>query len=119
MQPVNQFMLAVAVLWVLFTCYGVMMLLPPMDRRLRAWDMKLKGSKVPLPSPNRPQRVVFLLLASLMTTVAFAAAFDRDLKETIGISSGTACWLMTLLPALYFGLGLLNKLQKNREQPKA
>jgi hypothetical protein len=119
MQPVNKFMLAVAILWILFTSYGVLLLLPFMDRRLREWDMKLKRSKVPLASPNRPQRMVFLLLTCLMTAVSLTSALHRNLNETIGINSGTACLLMMLLPALYFALGRLKKPHTNGGQPKA
>jgi hypothetical protein len=111
-------MLAVAVLWALFTGYGVLLLLPFMDRRLREYEMKIKRRKIPLPSPNYPQRIVFLLLTSLMLAVALTAAFHRDLPKTIGISSGTACTLMILLPALYFTLGRLKKSNKNGKLPK-
>lgn len=111
-------MLAVAVLWALFTGYGILLLLPFMDRRLREWDMKIKRHKIPLPSPNYPQRIVFLLLTSLMLAVSLTAAFNGNLHKTIGISSATACMLMIILPTLYFTLGRLKRLGKNGEQPK-
>jgi len=109
MQQMDKFMLAVAVIWVLFTCYGVMMLLPFMNRRMRAWDTKLKRGKGTLAVPNHPQQVVFLLLTCLMTAVSLASAFHRNLSEMIGINSWTPCLLMMLLPVLYFALGLLKK----------
>lgn len=110
-------MLAVAIIWALYTCYGVLMLFPFMDRRLRTWDMKLKGSKGQPSAPNRLQRVVFLLLTCLMLAVSLASAFHRNLGETIGIKSGTACLLMMLLPALYFALGRQKKTHKESAQP--
>ena len=112
-------MLAIAVIWALFVCYGIVALLPFMNRRLREWDMKIKRSKVPLSFPNYPQRVVFILLTSLMLAVSLTSAFGRDLKEVVGISPGTAICLMLVLPALYFALGCLKKIQKNCEQPKS
>lgn len=118
MESVNKLMLAVAVIWALFTGYGVLLLLPFMDRRLREWDMKFKRSKVPFSFPNYPQRVVFFLLTSLMLAVSLTAAFNGNLHNTIGISSATACMLMIILPTLYFTLGRLKKPSKNDEQPK-
>lgn len=112
-------MLAVGVVWVLFTVYGVLMLLPFMDQRMRNWDMKLKRSKVPLTVPNRPQRVVFLVLTCLMTAVSFTSAWNRDLCEMIGINSATPVMLMIVLPVLYFALGWRKKRVSNGEPPQA
>ena len=112
-------MLATGIVWSLFTLFGIGMLLPRVDRRLWEWQIKRKGNHANLVAPSRPQRVVFILLASLMTAVAFAAAFHRDLRATIGISSGMACSLMMILPGIYFVLGLLNKRHKNRQGPDA
>lgn len=109
MQPVDKFMLAVGVLWSLFTLYGICLLLPFMERRLREWEIKRKPIRGTLAAPTRPQRIVFLLLTLLMTAVAMADAFHRNLRATIGISSGMAVSLMIILPALYFALGLLKR----------
>ena len=111
-------MLAVAVLWALFTGYGILMLLPFMDRRLRDYESKIKRHKIPLTTPNYPQRIVFLLLTSLMLAVSLTAAFNGNLHKTIGISSATACMLMIILPTIYFTLGRLKKPTKNGEPPK-
>jgi hypothetical protein len=51
--------------------------------------------------------------------VAFTSAFHHDLRATIGISPGTACCLMIILPALYFALGWLKKPRKGGQQPGA
>lgn len=99
-------MLAVGILWSLFTVYAVMLILPFMDRRLREWDMRLKQSRVPLKAPNRPQRIVFILLTSLMTAVSFAAAAHRNLSEMLGVSSWTPVFLMIFSPLAYFALGV-------------
>ena len=112
-------MFATAILWSLFTLYGIMLLLPFMDRRLREGEIKLKRSQMRLATPNRPQRVVFLLLTCVMTSVGWTSALGRDLRETVGISSGAACSLMIILPALYFALGLLKQPHQDGPQPDA
>ena len=117
MQPVDKFMFGVGILWSLFTLYGLGMFFPPMNRRLWEWQIKRKGGK--LVAPSRLQWVVFILLTCLMTTVAFASAYHRELDTVIGISSGTACALMMILPGLYFALGWLNKRPKKRPGPEA
>jgi hypothetical protein len=109
MDSMEKIMLLTGVVWTLFTVYAILLLLPFMARQLRVWEMKLKGSKARLPFPNLPQRMIFLLLAVLMTAVAWSAALQRDLRETIGISPGMATSLMILLPVLYFALGWLKK----------
>lgn len=109
MQPVDKFMLVVAIGWALFAAYGVLMLLPFMDRRMRESEMKLKHIKVLSATPNYPQRIVFILLSCLMLAVTLAAAFHHNLSELLGINSWTPVLLMMLLPALYFALGLLKK----------
>jgi hypothetical protein len=117
MQTVDKFMFGVGILWSLFTLYAICLLSPRMDRWLREWEIKFgKGRTI---MPNRLQRVVFILLTSLMTTVAFASAYHRKLDTVIGISSGTACCLMMILPGLYFALGRLNKRLKKRPGPEA
>jgi len=86
--------------------YAIGLLLPPLTRRLREWEvLRHPASR----TPNYPQRVLFLLLTCLMTAVAMSAAFHRDLRATIGISSEMACSLMMILPALYFVLGARKK----------
>jgi len=112
-------MFAVGIGWSLFTLFGIGLLLPRVDRRLWAWQVKRKGPNANLVEPSRPQRVVFILLASLMTAVAFAAAFHRDLAAVTSISSSAACSLMMLLPALYFALGMFNRRSKKRPPPEA
>ena len=112
-------MLAVGIAWSLFTLFGVIMLIPPMNRRLRECEARRRPIKGTLAAPTRPQRVMFLLLTLLMTAVALTSAFHRDLRATIGISSGIACSLMMILPALYFALGVLKKHHKNGQQPHA
>jgi len=119
MQPVDKFMLAVGLLWCLFMLYGIILLLPSAGRRLWEWDARRRRNYGAINVPTYPQRVVFLLLASLMATVAFAAAFHCNLVDLTGFSSGTAVVLMTLLPMLYFTLGWLNKTRKNRRGPDA
>jgi hypothetical protein len=116
MQPVDKFMFAVGILWCLFTLYGIAMLVPSLTRQLRAWELQRKPASR---TPTYPQRIVFLLLTLLMMAVAMAAAFHRDLRATIGISSGMACSLMMILPALYFVLGLLNTRHKKEQGPEA
>jgi drug/metabolite transporter (DMT)-like permease len=102
MQPVNKYMLAVSVLWSGFALFAVALFLPPLTRRVRAWELRHKpASRL----PNFPQRSVFLLLTLLMMTVSFATAFHRDLRSTIGINSSEAWKLMMILTALYFALG--------------
>jgi hypothetical protein len=117
MQPVDKFMFGVGILWSLFTLYAIFLLFPRMDRMLREWEIKFGKGRTSIPS--RLQRVVFILLTSLMTTVAFASAYHRKLDTVIGISSGTACCLMMILPGLYFALGRLNKRLKKRSGPEA
>ena len=112
-------MFGVGILWSLFTLFGIGLLLPRVDRRLWAWQVKRKGPNANLVELTRPQRVVFILLASLMTTVAFASAYHPKLDTVIGISSGMACCLMMILPGLYFALGWLNKRLKKRPGPEA
>src|SRR5208282_4487489 len=102
MQPVDKYKLALGILWSLFTLYGIGMLFSRMGRRLWAWQIKRKGGHGKLVAPSCLQWVVFILLTSLMTTVAFAIAFHRGLATIIGINSGTACCLMIILPGLYF-----------------
>jgi hypothetical protein len=119
MQPVNIFMLAIGILWCLFTLFGIGMLFPGPGRRLWEWQIKRKGGHVKLVAPSRLQLVVFILLSSLMVAVAMSAAFHRDLLATIGINSGTASHLMIILPALYFTLGWLKKPRKGGQQPDA
>lgn len=111
MQPVDRFKLALGVFWSLFTLYGISLLFTPLDRRLRAWETRFKpgGINRGFVTPSRLQRVVFILLTSLMTAVALAGAFHRDLVAVTGLSPGAACSLMMILPALYFALGLLPK----------
>jgi hypothetical protein len=117
MQPVDKFMFVVGIGWSLFTLYAICLLSPRMDRRLRVWEIKFGKGRTMM--PNRLQRVVFILLTSLMTIVAFAGAYHRKLDTVIGISSGTACALMMILPGLYFALGRLNKRLKKRPGPEA
>jgi hypothetical protein len=117
MQQVDKFMFGVGILWSLFTLYAIGMLFPRVDRYLREWEIKFGKGRTMM--PNRLQRVVFILLTCLMTTVAFSSAYHRQLDTVIGISSGTACWLMITLPGLYFALGWLNKRPKNRQGPEA
>jgi len=119
MQPFDKFKLAIAILWSLFTLYAVMLLLPPMHRRLRESEIKRKRGKGKPAAPNRPQRVVFLLLTCLMTAVAFANVFHRDLGELTGVGATKIVFLMVFLPALYFLFGMLMKPQQNRQQPDA
>ena len=117
MQPVDKFMFGVGIVWCLFTLYAIGMLHPRVDRWMREWEIKIGKGRTAMPS--RLQWVVFILLTCLMTTVSFASAFHRKLDTVIGISSGTACALMMILPALYFALGLLNKRLKKRPGPEA
>ena len=117
MQPVDKFMFGVGILWSLFTLYGVCLLFPRVDRWLREWEIKFGKGRTAM--PTRLQRVVFILLTCLMTAVAFASACHRKLDTVIGISSGTACCLMMILPALYYALGRLNKRLKKRQEPEA
>jgi hypothetical protein len=70
MQPVDKIMLGVGILWSLFTLYGMCMLYPRVDRWLREWEIKFGKGRTS--APSRLQWVVFILLTSLMTTVAFA-----------------------------------------------
>ena len=116
MHPVDKFMLAVGILWSLFTLYAVAMFLPPLNRRLREWEVRGHPASR---APTYPQRILFLLLTLLMTAVSMSAAFHRDLHATIGINSGMACSLMMILPALYFALGWLKKPRKGGQQPGA
>jgi hypothetical protein len=118
MQPVDKFKLALGIFWSLFTLYAIILLLPPMDRRLREWEAKQKPIKGTLAAPSRLQRVVFILLTSLMTAVVLADAFHHSLYEITGISSGASLSLMLFLPALYFALGLLKKNRKNGQTPR-
>ncbi len=117
MQPVDKFMFGVGILWSLFTLYAICMLHPRVNRRLREWEIKFGKGRTAM--PTRLQRVVLILLTCLMTTVAFASAYHRKLDTLIGISSGTACALMMILPGLYFALGRLNKRLKKRPGPEA
>ena len=103
-------MLVVGILWCLFLVYAIALLLPPVMRRLRAWELR---SKPVSRTPSYPQRILFLLLALLMAVVALADAFHRDLRATIGVSSGMACSLMIILPALYLVLEARRKIHKN------
>ena len=112
-------MFAIGILWSLFMLFGIGMLFPPMGRRLWAWQIKRKGGHGKLVAPSRLQLVVYILLTSLMTVMAMAAAFHRDLRATIGINSGTASHLMIILPMLYLSLGWLNKRRKGGQQPGA
>jgi len=116
MQPVNKFMFAIGILWCLFVLYGVAMLLPPLNRRLREWELRRHPTSR---TPTYPQLILFLVLALLMVAVAMAAAFHRDLRATIGINSGVASHLMIILPMLYLFLGWLNKSRKGGQQPGA
>jgi len=111
-------MLAVGILWSLFTLMGISMFLPPITRYLREWEIRYKPARLPR-QPTYPQRIVYLLLTLLMTAVSMSAAFHRDLRATIGITPGTACVLMLVLPALYFTLGWLGKRHKNGQGPAA
>jgi hypothetical protein len=117
MQPVDKFMFGVGIGWSLFTLYAICLLSPRVDRWLREWEIKFGKGRTAMPS--RLQWVVFILLTCLMTTVVFASACHRKLDTVIGISSGTACALMMILPGLYFALGRLNKRLKKRPRPEA
>ena len=108
-------MLAVGILWSLFTLYAVAMFLPPLNRRLREWNDRLHPTSR---APTYPQRILFLLLTLLMTAVSMSAAFHRDLLATIGISSGMACSLMMILQTFYFAMGWLKKPRKGGQQPR-
>ena len=119
MQPADKFKMALGILWGSYTLYGIILLLPPMDRRLREWQIKHKNIKGTLAAPSHPQRVVFLLLSSLMTAVVLADAFHRNFARMIGIGSGTVCLLMIVLPALYFALGMWAKHRNAGESPDA
>lgn len=99
-------MLAVGIVWSVFTLIGVLLLIKPVNRRILEWEAKRKPG---CSTPNYPQRIVFLLLTMLMMAVSFSSAFHCDLRSTIGISSGMAVCLMIILPALYFALGLRKK----------
>jgi hypothetical protein len=112
-------MFAIGILWSLFTLFGIGMLFPCPGRRLWEWQIKRKGGHGKLVAPSRLQLVVFILLTSLMTAVAFAAAFHRDLRATIGINSGMASHLMIILPMLYLSLDWLKKPRKGGQQPGA
>jgi hypothetical protein len=112
MQTLDKFKLALGVFWSLVTLYFIISLFSPMDRRLRELDVRLKHTKGTLSTPKRLQRIVFILLASLMSSVILVDAFHRSFAEMTGIGSGTVCILMIILPALYFTLGLLEKIRK-------
>jgi len=103
-------MLAVGILWSLFMLYALGLVLPPLTRRIRAWERRHKpASRL----PTYPQRIVFLLLTLVMTAVAMANAFHRDLHATIGLSPKMAWWLMIILPALFLLLGARKGYRKN------
>jgi len=119
MQTVDKFKLALGIMWSLYTVFGIFLLFPPMDRRLRKWETKIKQIKGMPAAPSRLQRVVFLLLTSLMTGVVLTDAFHRNFAELTGISSGAVCLLMMVLPALYFLLGLLKQRPRNGQLPDA
>lgn len=121
MQPVDKYKLALGILWSLFTLYGISLLFPPMDRRLREWEARYKPGRFNriFATPTRLQRVVFILLTSLMTAVAFASAFHRELGELTRFGAPRIVSLMLILPALYFALGMLNQRRKNRQKPEA
>jgi len=114
MQPVDKVMLAAGIIWCLFLLYSIALLLPPLTRPIRAWELRHKPSSR---LPTYPQRIVFLLLTLLMEAVALSAAFHRDLRTTIHLKPGTAWWLMILLPVLYFALGARRKDRKNGTGP--
>jgi len=99
-------MLAVGIIWCLFMLYGIVLLINPFARRMRAWELRYKPVKLPR-LPTYPQRIIFFLLTLLMVSVAMAAAFHLDLRALIGINSGQACSLMIILPMLYFAFGFL------------
>ena len=109
-------MLAVGILWSLFTLYTVATFLPPLSRLLREWEVRRHPASR---APTYPQRILILLLTLLMTAVSMAAAFHLDLRSTIGINSGTACTLMMILPAIYFALGWLKRSRNSGKQPGA
>ncbi len=64
------------------------------------------------------QLVVYILLSTLMTAVAFAAPFHHDLGELTGIGAPRIDSLMILLSALYLALGLLEWIRKKRHWPE-
>ena len=99
-------MFAIGILWSLYTLFAVAMLLPPLNRLLREWEVRHKPASR---TPTYPQRIVFLMLTLLMMAVAMSSAFHHDLRSIIGISSGMSVALMMILPALYFALGIWKK----------
>jgi hypothetical protein len=115
MEPFEKFEFAIGIVWSLFTLYGIGLLIPPMDRRLREWEVRRKGIKGTLATPTRLQRVVFILLSSLATAVAFASAFHRDLGELIGVGAPRILFLMLILPGLYFSAGIVERRFKNKQ----
>jgi hypothetical protein len=119
METLDKFKLALGTFWAVFTLYGIFLLFPPMDRRLREWEARFKQAKGMPAAPSRPQRVVFLLLSGLMTAVILADAFHRNFDEMTGISSGTVCLLMMILPGFYFILGKVKKSRQNGHRPEA
>jgi ABC-type Mn2+/Zn2+ transport system permease subunit len=117
MQPFEKFQFALGVLWSVVTLYFIITLFPPMQRRHEQWEAKIKGAGVKLTPPSWLQRLVMVLLISLMSANLLADAFHRNFAKMTGISSGAVCCLMMILPALYFSLGMLAKHLKNRQGP--
>jgi len=117
MQPVDKLSLAGGLLCSLFTLYGIILLIPRLGLRLWEWHARRRRNHGTIVMPSYPQRVVFLLLTCLLTTVDFAAAFHRRLDELTGLSSSTMLCLMLLLATLYLALDRLNKYQKRGKGP--
>lgn len=115
MPPFEKFQFALGVLWSVVTLYFIFTLFPPMRRRHEQWEARLKGAGGKLTPPSWIQRLVFVLLAGLMSAEVLANAFHRSLAKMTGISSGAIFCLMLILPALYLSLGLLEKRLKNRQ----
>jgi len=119
MQPFEKFELALGVFWSLVTLYFAIGVLPGVWRRQQQWEAKAKRGGGKIASPSRLQRLIFVLLAGLMSAEVLAGAFHRGLGKMTGIGSGAICCLMMILPALYFSVGMVEKRLKCRQRPGA
>src|ERR1039457_2612556 len=98
MQPFEKFEFVLGVFWSMVTLYFIISLFSPMWRRQKQWEARLKGAGVKVNSPSWLQRLIFILLSSLMTAEVLTNTFHHNLAKMTGVSSGAICCLMMILP---------------------
>lgn len=109
-MTVENFLLALGIIWSVATLYFLATLFPPLLQVHRRWEARLKGADHKLiESPTWLQRLIFVPLCGLMSSAVLAQALHWNFYKLTGISPSVLCLLMVVFPGLYFSVGFVEK----------